>query len=201
VVTSSGDRNEIVDKILENVNVEALKVWHRGSGKIGEDGLYNTQLDAYMRKIPGVLGTVAVDQVKDLKPGQHKQYSFIMNTQAFPKDGHWVSGIVTPPADKHTGTIEYNDPFGLPADKRFFTELRKILPSKGIFQSKHNLVKKQDDKSSNCGVFAMKFLVDRQKGMNFKQATGYETVDKSKEGEKSIIPMINGIKKFGYIRT
>jgi hypothetical protein len=108
--------------------------------------------------------------------------------------GHWVSVFIT------DDTIEYFDPFGEEPSARFYTEIKKIL-SNGIFQNKVNRVKHQDDKTNTCGFHAMKFIVDRYTGKTFKEATGFELMDKSVKGEAEIEKFKNNVKKFGYVKV
>jgi hypothetical protein len=187
-------------KLLSKLNaIEYLqdelgdKIAQIGAG-FADDGLFNTQIDQMMKQVPGFLGTYAIDQISNIKIPNNKHFSFIMNTQPFPKDGHWVAVIVSP------STIEYFDPFGEEPSKRFYREMKKILPS-SIYQNKINRIKQQLDTTNTCGFHAMKFIAERQKGRSWKGVSGFETIDKSKKGEKDLKPFISKIKRYGYIKV
>jgi hypothetical protein len=97
-------------------------------------------------------------------------------------------------------TIEYFDCLSEEPSKEFYTESKKILPN-GVYQYKINRIKFQDDSTKNCGWFAIKFLTDRYNGKTFKEATGFEAIDKSIKGEKDIEKFKQSTKKFGYIKV
>jgi hypothetical protein len=43
--------------------------------------------------------------------------------------------------------------------------------------------------------------VDKYSGKSFKEATGFETIDKSVKNEKQIEKFKNTVKKFGYVKV
>ena len=71
----------------------------------------------------------------------------------------------------------------------------KIKPDTYL-KFKVNRVVQQSAKSSNCGLFSMKFLTDRFEGYPFKDCTKYNDV---KAGEKMANKLKKKFHKFGYI--
>ncbi len=207
--------NNIKTKYDELINVvkqldpESLrKVYSRlqqsGKGKMNftntNDGLYNFDIDDLMTKYNknGFKGSYAIDQIKeiDFDPSE-KSISFIMNTEPIAKkDGHWVAIYL------NKDNLEYYDSFGDEPSERFMKEIKKILdkwsPTKAL-QFKINRIKYQRDNSNNCGYFAMKFLIDRYKGIHFKDATGFNKLSNAIKGEKEINAFKKNIHQFGKI--
>jgi hypothetical protein len=74
------------------------------------------------------------------------------------------------------------------------------LHAQTYLKFKENKIAVQDADSSNCGYFAAKFLIDRFRGVPFKEVTGY---DDSVKGEKDIEAFKKrlGIKPFRYLES
>jgi hypothetical protein len=162
-----------------------------------DNGLWNTEINKLMKKYAGkgFKGTVALDQIQNLKVKPGESFSFVVNSQPIKIPvGHWRSVFV------NKDTIEFFDPFGEEPSKEFYTEIKKILPN-GVYQNKINRVKFQDYSTKNCGWFAIKFLTDRYAGKTFKEATGFEAIDKSIKGEKDIEKFKKNTKQFGYVKV
>ena len=65
----------------------------------------------------------------------------------------------------------------------------KCLKPETILKVKENKVIHQKDNSSNCGYFAMMFLIDRFRGKSFASASGFDDklkIDDSKYSEQEI---------------
>jgi hypothetical protein len=166
-------------------------------------GLHTDEIDDMMKPILGdmYLGALPSDFNKFLpKRLNEDKFGFIMNTDPSNKEGkHWVAILIDLDEDL---SLEYFDSFGKDPDKKFMKEIKKLIDKikpNSYLKFKINKVQVQDNKSQNCGFFAMKFLLDRlSNGMSFKHATGYkdEIVDDSIQGEHNIKSLKN---KFGYI--
>ena len=77
--------------------------------------------------------------------------------------------------------------------------LAEVWAPDKLLQFKINRIKFQKSTSDNCGYFAMKFIKDRLDGKNFKEATGFEILNKAIKGEKDIEKFKSKIKEFGSI--
>ena len=165
-------------------------------------GLANIQIDKFMENYikKGFKGTFAYDQIKDIPINKSdKSFSFVLNLLPIKKKkgGHWVSVFIT------KDTIEYYDSFGVDPPKNFFNNLKPILKKFGkdsIYQLKINRTKLQKINTSNCGYFAIDFLLKRYEGESFKDATGFDIIEKSIQGEKNIKKLKKEIKDFDYIK-
>ena len=152
-------------------------------------GLTNIEIDKHLlNKLPGYVGTYSIDQLKNIPKSNN--FNFIMNTQPFPRDGHWVAVKITP------NTIEYFDSFADDPTKNFNKNIKKIIPQ-GVYQHKVNSVIHQQPTTDSCGYHAMNFLIKRHNGGSWKDATGYSKIDKSDKYENEI----KKFKRFGYIRN
>jgi len=166
------------------------------------NGLSNLQIDEYMKDYhkKGFKGTFAIDQISEIPINKSdKSFSFVMNTEPIRVSvGHWVSVLITP------DTIEYYDSFGEDPPKNFMKNLKPLLKrygdSESIYQLKINRTKFQKINTDNCGYFAIDFLLKRYKGESFKDATGFDIIEKSMKGEKDIKKLKNKIKDFSHIK-
>lgn len=160
------------------------------------DALSNVQIDKIMRPYgPLYLGSCACDTIeKDILPKVKPKSKgcFIINTDREKGPGeHWCSCYydATPGGDH---SIEFFDSYGDDPDPRIDKGLQAVahkLNCKNYLKFKINSVCWQGNKtgtkkeSSNCGYFAVKFLIDRLRGKNFAESSGY---DASKVGEHNI---------------
>ncbi len=72
--------------------------------------------------------------------------------------------------------------------KVLMKDLKKLVDkiNPGVYlKFKINKIKQQSAKSDNCGVFAMKFLIDRFNGKPFKFCTGFSDIVNSEKKPKS----------------
>ncbi len=159
-----------------------------GQGKSIDDvGLSNVQIDKMMKKYPEYLGTISHDEIQSRilpKIQPQSKGCFIINTDPHNKAGeHWQSIYFDGTKDHE---IDFYDSFGDPADKTILKGVKDIalkLGTNGYLKYKDNKIKKQNDKSSNCGFFCVKFCIDRLNGKPFSQASGF---DDHVKGEKNI---------------
>jgi hypothetical protein len=157
-------------------------------GGSGSDGLYDYQINKMMNRYDsqGYIGTIAADQVKSIAKRVKKNQivSFVMNLDPSTKGGsHWVSVYIDPKKDQ---TLEYYDSFGREPSKQFTDDIKYVIDAlkpEGYLKFKINRIINQSATSSNCGWFAMKFILDRYRGKPFPECTGF---DESAVGEKQI---------------
>jgi len=173
----------------------------QGAGKGKNDGgLLNTEILQIMKKYHprGFKGVYALDQLHKIPIHKNdKMISFIMNTEPISvPNGHWVGVVLTP------NNLEYYDSFGEEPSKKFLKNMKRLAqtwsPDK-LLQFKINRIKYQRTNSDNCGYFAMKFIKDRHDGQNFKEATGFEIINKALKGEKEIQKFKSKVREFGAI--
>eukprot|EP00732_Lithocolla_globosa_P000482 Lithocolla_globosa_v1_NODE_146_length_5712_cov_12.381121.p2 type:complete len:418 gc:universal NODE_146_length_5712_cov_12.381121:363-1616(+) len=177
---SAGRKNEIIDKIMQRSNAELDQAFNdeglsSGAGS-NNSGLWNYEIDKLMKqhRNDGYKGTFSLDQVKHIKlPG-----SAILNLSKSNEIGsHWIALLVS------SKSVEIFDSFG---DEPPTSLIKDLKLAKKEYQLKINRVKHQRANTSNCGYFAMKFLKDRYTGKTFKEATGFEVLEKSIKKEKDI---------------
>jgi hypothetical protein len=187
-----------------HLRYENLRRWRptgNGNAKLEEgvdngDALSNVQIDKIMRPYgPLYLGSCACDTIeKDILPKVKPKSKgcFIINTDREKGPGeHWTSCFFdATPGGTHS--IEFFDSYGDDPDPRIDKGLQAVadkLNCKNYLKFKINSVCWQGNKtgtkkeSSNCGYFAVKFLIDRLRGKNFSESSGY---DASKVGEHNI---------------
>lgn len=165
-----------------------------GLGEKKDEGLSNIQIDKVMKKYKEYLGTIARDQIKPLiipKVKPQSRGAFIMNTDPSYKEGkHWVA-VFFDARPSGSLSVEYYNSFADPIPADILKDLKllvdKLKPSTYL-KFKENKVKQQDDRTSNCGYFAMRFIIDRFRGKSFAEATGYNDAIINKVGmnEKEI---------------
>ena len=166
------------------------------SGVDNGDALTNIQIDKIMKPYGKLwLGSCACDTIQrdilpKVKPGT--KGCFIINTDKDSGPGeHWCGAYfdATPKGDH---SLEFFDSYGENPDPPIDKGLQAVankLNCKNYLKYKINSVCWQGKKdgtnkdSSNCGYFAIKFLIDRLRGKSFSDSTGF---DASNVGEKNI---------------
>ena len=140
---------------------------------LNNDGLYGYQIYDKMKKYHRFLGVYAADQLKDVpvKPSM-KSWGIILNLDPADKPGyHWVALY----CDYENDDYYYYDSFAREMPSFLLPQL-KILADrqhlKNYFRLKHNEYIDQRVNSSNCGYFAMHFLMNMFNGMPFEDAKG-----------------------------
>jgi len=165
----------------------------KGDGlKVGPDGMSNLEIDKVMKPYrPEYLGAISSDEIPTLLPHvkPNTRVCWIMNSDpsGLPGD-HWTACLVDcrPHGSK---SIEFYNPLGILDRRRLTTGflrdviplLEKINPEERPLKLKENLVADQNNTSSNCGPFSIRFLIQRLKGKSFSEASGYD-----EKGERMI---------------
>lgn len=180
----------ISKKQLLNIKKEIINIIKSGSGKkesVDKDGLSNFQIDKLMKKYGDkYLGTISHDEIPTIlsKIKPHSSGGFVINTDPSTKEGkHWQAVYFDGNKDME---IDFYDSFGDPPSNTIMKGVKQIadkLQADNYLKFKNNKIKQQNDRTSNCGFFAAKFLIDRFAGKHFTQASGF---DDSVKGEKDI---------------
>ena len=160
----------------------------RGSGT-DKKGLWNDEIEKILKELlpDEDIPVIANDQINTLNVDSDTgNFGFIVNTDDADGPGqHWKAVFVS----RDECTVEIYDSLVSIPTKKFMQDLRGLVDKMDdclMYKVKINSVKDQSNSSSNCGYFAIKFLKDRFEGKPFKDATFYNEVEKSDEGEKKI---------------
>jgi hypothetical protein len=166
-----------------------------GKGKPIPGGLYSDQIEKIMNRYKNFQGVYASNELNELPT--RKRMGFIMNLDPNYKSGsHWVGVYIDTEKDM---SVEYYDSFGDPPTKNFMKDIKKIIDKINpdvYLKFKVNKIKRQSANSDNCGIFAIKFLMDRFQGKPFVDCSGYSDVV---NGEKEIKKLRTKFQEFGYI--
>ncbi len=173
------------EDVIQNYVTDVVK---NGEG-MGSKGMSNFQIDDILNKYPDYLGCISHDEILSkilpkIKP--KSKGGFVINTDNHNQPGsHWESVYfdATPGGDK---SIDFFDSYGDDIDPVIQKDLLKIadkLNAGTYLKLKTNRIRYQNSKSSNCGPFSVKFLIDRFRGKTFKDASGWNDDIK---GEKDI---------------
>jgi hypothetical protein len=177
-----------------------------GGKSVNKSGLDTDQINEIMKPYrPEYLGCIGSDQIPSLishvKPDT--RVCWVMNTEPSTEDGdHWCS-ILIDCRPEGSGSIEFYNPLGIKDRRRITAQfirnivplLDKINPMEKPLKLKENLITDQSNTSSNCGFFAVHFLIDRlSRNKSFSQATGYD-----KLGEQMIEMYKDHLYKFKYL--
>ena len=158
-----------------------------GKAKIPSDnGLNTLQIDKIMKPLPEFLGTIPSDGIDSLIPlvKPNTRICFIMNSDPHNEPGsHWVAVLIDARKDGDH-SIEFYNSLGM-YDRRRLTSgflrdivplLEKLNPEEKPLKLKENLIADQNNTSSNCGYFAIKFLLDRiKRNETFAEATRFDS--------------------------
>jgi hypothetical protein len=149
----------------------------RGKSDDNSGGLYGDQIDKIMDVHKQFIGTVAVDELPTLVPYVHKDapIGFVINLDKHNQKGsHWCAIYIDP---VHSKSVEWFNSYGeappLDVLKGLKAIVAKINPNY-FLKMKINRVIQQNNTSSNCGYFAMHFLLERMRGKSFSAATGFD---------------------------
>ena len=171
-------------------------------GKGADEGMSNIEIDKFMKSHKSYLGTIASDEIESkilpqLRPGM-SQGSFIMNMDKSDQPGsHWVAVYFTPRA------IEYYNPLADPPTENFRNEAKKIVQivnPDGFMLFKKNNIQRQSNDTKTCGYHAMKFIIDRENGKSYADATGFSDHKKDDHvnGEKAVDKFIHHMTGDGF---
>jgi hypothetical protein len=150
-----------------------------GSGNNTDKGLDTEQIDKIMMKYsPVYVGTIPRDYIKKLVPTARKQKEIaaVVNLDnSNQKGSHWVSLYINAKPGG-SQTVEVFDSFGRPTPRDIVRDIKQVVDAMKLdtyLKFKENRVPVQSAKSSNCGYFSMRFLIDRFRGKSFADASGY----------------------------
>lgn len=207
----SGEREELERKyFVRSTNARALDPDYfdekfaeiqKGSGT-KYAGLYSTEIDKIMSKLPNYLGTISSDQIVSqivprVKP--KSRGAFVMNLDKHNQKGsHWVA-VYFDARDNGSNSIEYYDSYGTPPTKDFMRQIKYLaeaLNAQNYLQLKVNRIKEQTDDSYNCGWHSARFIMDRFRGRPFRECTGF---DDSMKSEQNIETFKQKFPKFKYV--
>jgi hypothetical protein len=180
--------------------IRPIKLQGKGTEKVR--GLYSDEIDKMMAPYPNFLGTIAADEIKtSILPKIKKEGKggFVINTDSRGQSGkHWF-GVYFDATPNGSKSIEVYDSFGRDPDRDLLKDIKSVadkLDSPEYLKLKINKIVRQKDTTNTCGYMAAKFLVDRFKGIPFKECSGYND---SIRGEKDIKKVVDKYKKFGFI--
>ena len=182
---------------------------NQGDGKIkSSEGLYNDQIDKVMSRYKDFKGTIMHNEIKNILPDikPHSRVAFIINSDPSTKEGkHWQCVYIDArDGPESSNSIEWYDSFGNPMPKDLLHDIKlivKCLKPTNLLKFKENSIVHQSDDSSNCGMFCMKFLVDRFRNKSFAEATNYNDkvrISHATHDEKEI-ERLKQMKPFSYI--
>ena len=180
----------------EEIDIEELEE-KKGEGNVEKDGLWDDQIEDYMKQFAkdGWKGVYSVNELNEIPVS--KKMSFIMNLSPDYKKGtHWVAVYIDAKKDM---SVDYFDSFGRDPNEETLKGIKEIVDkihSNVYLKLKINKIVDQRANSSTCGYHAMNFLLNRYKGIPFKDCSGYSNVEK---GEKDAHKLESKFKKFGYI--
>ncbi len=170
-----------------------------GSGKIGT-GMTDQEIDTIMKDEPNYQNCISADEIHTLKP--HKKMEFIINTDVKSGPGkHWCACFIDVDGEKE---IDYYDPLADDPTERFRHDIQKYVIDKldpqTLLKFKINKVIDQRSDTDTCGLMCINFLRKRNRGVSFKEATGYKEphINKTKQFEKEATE-IRRSAGFGYI--
>lgn len=185
-----------------DVDLEVLSPHGRGRGKkVKDKGLSDVEINNMMKPYGSrYLGTIAHNEipkiVKKIKP--KTDGGFVINTDPASKGGEHWQAVYFDARPGGNGEINFYDSYGDPIDKTLQRDLELIskkLKAGTYLKFKENRIRQQDGKSSNCGWFSAKFLMDRFRGVHWKDASGYND---SSASEKKIKHFKEG---YGYMSS
>jgi len=169
--------------------------WEGEGKKMTGKGISNFDIDNMLKPFPEYLGCISSDELisKILPQIQPQSRAFWVNNLSPSTSGgsHWVSFFVDA-RPEGSNSIEYSDSFGDPIPDEMRQDIQQIadkLNAEKYLKLKENtLVQRQGDKTSNCGFFAVKFVLDRMRDKSFAESTGFDSSirDESADGEKDI---------------
>lgn len=161
-----------------------------GSGK--DRGMSDIQINKLMSPYPEYLGCIAHDQIDSKilpKVTPKSRLGFVINTDPHNKPGQHWQAVYVDGRPEGSLSVEFFDSFGDKPDKTVMAGLHKIahkIAAGNYLKYKHNRIQYQSDRSSNCGFFACKFLIDRFRNKPFAEASGFDSLSQVKGGERAI---------------
>ena len=199
-------RNAIIRKMKEETELAGMG--------IGDDGLYNDEIQTIMKKrikhLVPVVPSDKVDELLEYVRDNDKEFSAIVNTDPSSSGGrHWTCIYIDNRDD--FPSCEFFDPLceNEQPPPRLLEVMRQICKKMNpevYFKYKFNKLRRQSHLTSNCAFHCMKFLEDRINGIPFSVATGWDDYQRQKgngfvapddsvDGEKDIQKYENKIRK------
>jgi len=181
----------------------------RGAYANDNNGIFNDELQQIFadktNKFLPVIASDKMDTLLKLVDKDTKKFGWIQNTEPSSSMGrHWVAYFI----DISNLEINYFDSLvennGEPT-KQSLKGLKKIIDKinpEYYLKLKTNSVMLQNNRSSNCGYFALKFIMDRYRNIPFRTATmydkitGYTSDDDFIEGDDEGEKMIKKFKRY-----
>lgn len=172
------------------ITEEIMKKLFLGGMLLDKDkALDNTEIEKIMNRYQNFYGVYPRDQLYRIVP-QVKEKSnggVILNLDKSGEPGsHWVALYWDAKNDKPS--IEYFDSYARSPPMEIERDIKNIvnkLQADKHLKYKENGIINQSKSSVSCGYIAMKFLMDRFRGIPFKKATGYG-VNKSEENAENM---------------
>lgn len=201
--------NTYNDKIRDLYNKlfsEFKKSTQKGNGIDDKGGLWNTDIEKIVKaKIDNIVPVIANDEGSKLLPyikKNMKSFSFIINRVNSDNDGtgddgqptgHWISVFINNADDFQSCEI-YDSLAETPSTEliKLCKKLCKMINPEYNFKLKINHLKNQSNTTDTCGYHAIKFLEDRNNGVSWCEATGYDKYienmkpNNENEGEEKI---------------
>ena len=175
-----------------------------GSGK-RDLGMSNFEIDKILNLYPEYLGCISHDEIKSrilplIKP--KSRGGFVVNTSPHNKPGQHWQAVYFDARPNGDASIDWFDSYGDPIDSALQKDIKLIaekLNAGTYLKFKENKIDYQNDKSSNCGWFATKFLIDRFRGKPFVDATGWNDSIKGEKDIEKFKEKYGG--NFGYVES
>lgn len=149
-----------------------------GQGNVigGNDGLFGTEIVQILKERAGVyIPVVPIDHISKLIVDKKKDQYFIFNTDKSNKPGkHWIAVYISPQKYK---SIEYYDSLGNEPPPLFMKEIKIVTDRLNLpyyLKFKINRIRRQKLTTRTCGYFSVKFILDRMRGLKFKETTGFK---------------------------
>lgn len=140
-----------------------------------EGGLYGWEINEILDGYPGFLGCFNLKTLHNIIPHQ-PIFSLVYLIERESGVNHWVAMF----CDIEKKEFDYYNSLGEPAEKKivnFFHRLFQKYEIPKTLDWKNNLVRQQGE-SSNCGLFAAHFIVQRTWGHSFGDITGFKNIPK-----------------------
>lgn len=193
---------DILERDISGVKFPKVEDEKSGSGS-SHIGISNFDIDKIMKRYPEYLGTIASDEIPSLIPKvkPHSRGAFVMNLDKHNQKGsHWVA-IFYDARPHGSMSIDYFDPLADPPTKSFMKDMKALsnkLNADTYLKFKQNHIKKQSDRSDNCGYFSTEFLINRFRNRPFSACSGYDDHVKGERDIEAFKKRLN-IKPFQYI--
>ena len=128
-----------------------------------------------------------VTRVDYNKVFDHKRIGMVFNLDGHKQPGsHWVAFLI----DNVSKTLEYYDSAGKLPNRNiqtFIDTVNKYLQSHNYNYTQHYNTKKHQFKNSECGVYAIYFIIQRLLGFDFNYITDRVILDKQMNAFRKVI--------------